>query len=84
MFYTEYCNKVLYSKEENGMVERANQEVIRDPLRYEQLPMTSAILTPPSDSNSNTQVSLSDVMDRWISKQNLLLKVAQNQSVTIL
>jgi len=45
--------------------------------------LTSAILSPPSISNSKSQISLSDVMDRWISKQTLLLKVAQkNQRVT--
>ena len=45
--------------------------------------LTSAILTPPSISNSKSQILLSDVMDRWISKQTLLLKVAQkNQSTT--
>ena len=31
--------------------------------------LTSAILAPPSVSNSKSQISLSDVMDRWISKQ---------------
>ena len=47
--------------------------------------LTSAILTPPSISNSKSQtISLSDVMDRWISKQTLLLKVAQkNQTLTM-
>ena len=45
--------------------------------------LTSAILTPPSISNSKSQILLSDVMDRWISKQTLLLKVSQkNQRAT--
>jgi hypothetical protein len=120
---TDHSLSTAYSKEENGIVERANQEVLRHltailfdkrvshAWSYEQLPMvqrimntvektstgvspaelilnnsirlTSAILSPPSISNSKSQISLSDVMDRWISKQTLLLKVAQkNQRVT--
>ena len=118
---TDHSLSTAYSKEENGIVERANQEVLRhltailfdtrvsNAWSYEQLPMvqrimntvektstgvtpaelvltnsirlTSRILAPPSVSNNRNQISLSDVMDRWSKKQEILLKVAQKNQL---
>ena len=106
-----------YSSEENGIVERVNQEVLRhlrallfdsrvhDKRPFEQLPsvqrimntvektstgvtpvdlilshsirLTSHIMSPISGSVDSSDISLSDRMDEWISRQHTLLVVAQ-------
>ena len=110
-----------YSSEENGIVERANQEVLRhlrallfdsrvhDKWSCEQLPLvqpimntvektstgvtpadlilshsirlTSHIISPIRSSIDSSDISLSDRMDEWISRQYSLLVVAQESQL---
>jgi len=110
-----------YSSEENGIVERANQEVLRhlrallldtrvhDKWSFEQLPLvqrimntvektstgvtpadlilshsirlTSHIISPVSSNIASSDISLSDRMDEWISRQRTLLVIAQESQL---
>jgi transposase InsO family protein len=110
-----------YSSEENGIVERANQEVMRhlrallfdsrvhDKWSFEQLPLvqrimntvektssevtpadlllshsirlTSHIMSPISGRVDSSDISLSDRMDEWISRQHTLLVVAEESQL---
>jgi len=110
-----------YSSEENGIVERANQEVLRhlrallldtrvhDKWSFEQLPLvqrimntvektstgvtpadlilshsirlTSHIISPVSSNIDSSDISLSDRMDEWISRQRTLLIIAQESQL---
>jgi hypothetical protein len=123
MCRAEHELTIAYSKEENAIVERANQEVIRhlrallfdkrvyNKWSFEELPLvqrimntvektatgvtpaelilnnslrlTKSIFTEPSTMDRSRLKSMSGQLDSWISRQAILVKVAQeNQKAT--